>query len=72
MTFSWSILEQSADAGGLPRYPIKAMILVGLVLLFLQALAEVIKPVAVLRGMDVGSRCPTPPSGSSEMSNDAR
>lgn len=51
--FSWSILEQSPDADGLPRYPIKTMILVGIVILFIQAIAEVIKTIAVLRGVDI-------------------
>ena len=51
VTFSWSILEQSPDADGLPRYPIKTMILVGIVLLSIQAVAEVIKNVAILRGV---------------------
>ena len=51
VSFSWSILEQSPDADGLPRYPIKTMILVGIILLSIQAVAEVIKNVAILRGV---------------------
>lgn len=51
---SWSIREVSPDPGGLPRYPIKALLLVSFGLLTLQALAEVVKQVAVLRGMDPG------------------
>lgn len=47
---SWSIREVSPDPGGLPRYPIKAVILVGFVLLFLQGLAQVFKQITVLRG----------------------
>ncbi len=53
VSFSWSILEQSPDADGLPRYPIKTMILVGIVILFIQAIAEVIKTIAVIRGIDI-------------------
>ena len=33
---SWSIWEQSPDAGGLPRYPVKTLIPVGFLLLLLQ------------------------------------
>lgn len=47
---SWAVRETSPDPGGLPRYPIKAMILVGFALLLLQGIAEVAKRVAVLRG----------------------
>jgi len=46
---SWRVLEVSPDPGGLPRYPIKSMLLVGLGLLFLQGLSELFKEVAVLR-----------------------
>ncbi|HZL85469.1 MAG TPA: TRAP transporter small permease subunit [Candidatus Krumholzibacteria bacterium] len=46
---SWSVREVSADPGGLPRYPIKAMLLVGFASLALQGLAEIVKCVAVLR-----------------------
>jgi len=47
---SWSVREMSPDPGGLPRYPIKAVILVCFILLLLQAVAQLIKQVAVLRG----------------------
>ncbi len=40
---SWSILESSPDPGGLPRYPIKSLILVCFVLLALQGISELIK-----------------------------
>lgn len=49
---SWRINEQSNAADGLPRAPIKSMILVALVLLSLQAIAEMIKLVRVLRGIE--------------------
>lgn len=47
---SWAVREVSPDPGGLPRYPIKTLILVAFVLLVLQGLAEVIKKIAELRG----------------------
>ncbi len=51
---SWEVLEKSPDPGGLPRYPIKTVILVAFVLLILQGVAMAIKQVAILRGHDVG------------------
>lgn len=50
--FSWQIREGSPDPSGLPRYPIKSMILVGLVLLSIQAIAELFKLIRVLRGIE--------------------
>ena len=47
---SWGEWEQSPDANGLPRAPIKSMIIVGFVLLLLQAISEIIKHVVVLAG----------------------
>lgn len=47
---TWAVLEQSPDPGGLPRYPIKALVPVAFVLLFLQGVAQAIKAVATLRG----------------------
>jgi TRAP-type mannitol/chloroaromatic compound transport system permease small subunit len=47
---SWQIWEMSPDPGGLPRYPIKTMILVSLVLLILQGIADAIKNWAVICG----------------------
>ena len=37
---SWAVLEVSSDPGGLPRYPIKSVLLVAFTLLALQGLAE--------------------------------
>lgn len=48
--FSWRVGETSPDPGGLPRAPIKTLILVGLLLLAVQAVAEIIRLVAYLRG----------------------
>lgn len=55
---SWSIREMSPDPGGLPRYPIKALILVSFGLLVLQALSHIIKQVDIMRGTA------SPPDGS--------
>jgi len=43
--------EQSTNAGGLPVYPSKALILLGFSLLLLQGLSELIKRTAILRGL---------------------
>jgi len=48
--FSWQIWEMSPDPGGLPRAPIKSFIIVAFTLLLLQAIAQVIKYIAVLTG----------------------
>jgi TRAP-type mannitol/chloroaromatic compound transport system permease small subunit len=47
---SWAVREMSPDPGGLARYPIKTVILVCFALLLLQALALLVRKVAVLRG----------------------
>lgn len=47
---SWAVREVSPDPGGLPRYPIKAVILLGFALLILQGIAEASKQIAILRG----------------------
>jgi TRAP-type mannitol/chloroaromatic compound transport system permease small subunit len=41
--------EQSSNAGGLPQWPAKALIMIGFALLFLQGLSELVKRVAVMR-----------------------
>lgn len=46
---SWSVLEQSSDPSGLPRYPLKTVIPVAFAWLGIQGLSEVIKRVAFLR-----------------------
>ncbi|MDY7008061.1 MAG: TRAP transporter small permease subunit [Cyanobacteriota bacterium] len=53
---SWAILETSPDPGGLPRYPIKTMIIVSFVLLFLQGISEAIKNFAVFTGQLPGDK----------------
>lgn len=48
---SWSIREMSPDPGGLPRYPIKALIIVSFALLLIQAFSQVVKQVDVIIGV---------------------
>lgn len=48
--------EVSADADGLPRAPIKTMVIVAFVALLLQSIAEYIKLIAILRGDDTFRR----------------
>jgi len=52
---SWAIHETSPDPGGLPRYPIKTVILLSFGLLLLQALSQLLKQVDVIRGVDGAS-----------------
>lgn len=46
---SWVIREGSPDPGGLPRYPLKALIIVCFALLMLQAVSQLIKEVHSFR-----------------------
>ncbi len=48
---SFRLNEQSMNAGGLPQWPAKSLILIGFTLLFLQGISELIKRIAVLRGL---------------------
>lgn len=47
---TWGAWEMSPDPSGLPRAPIKSMIIVAFVLLLLQVIAEVIKLYPIMRG----------------------
>jgi TRAP-type mannitol/chloroaromatic compound transport system permease small subunit len=47
---SFGMWEMSPDPGGLPRAPIKSLIIVAFILLLLQAVAQAIKYLAVLTG----------------------
>lgn len=49
---SWAILEGSPDPGGLPRYPLKSLVPLAFLLLLVQGVAQAIKYVAALRGLD--------------------
>ena len=48
---TWGAWELSPDAGGLPRAPLKSLILVAFGLLILQGVSDIIRHVAVLRGV---------------------
>jgi TRAP-type mannitol/chloroaromatic compound transport system permease small subunit len=61
---SFQIRETSPDPGGLPRYPIKALILVSFGLLLLQALSQVVKHVDTIVGH--GGRGASRADGASE------
>ncbi len=53
-TFFWKALvsgEMSGSAGGLVLWPARLAIFLGFALLFLQALSELVKRIAVLRGL---------------------
>ncbi len=47
---SIDINEQSMNAGGLPQWPAKTLVLVGFVVLFFQGISELIKRIAVMQG----------------------
>lgn len=47
---SYAINEQSLNAGGLPQWPAKMLVPLGFALLLVQAVSELIKRIAVLRG----------------------
>ena len=47
---AWSTWETSPDPGGLVRYPIKSVLPIGFLLLLMQAAAELMRSVLVLRG----------------------
>lgn len=55
---SISIREMSPDPGGLPRYPIKALIIVSFVMLLLQALSQIIKQIDIISGHGDGGHAP--------------
>lgn len=48
---SYDINEQSGNAGGLPQWPAKSLIMIGFALLLIQGLSELIKRIAVMRGL---------------------
>jgi TRAP-type mannitol/chloroaromatic compound transport system permease small subunit len=50
-TGSFAINEQSTNAGGLPQWPAKALIAIGFALLCAQAISELIKRIAIVRGL---------------------
>jgi TRAP-type mannitol/chloroaromatic compound transport system permease small subunit len=46
---SYGVNEQSGNAGGLPQWPAKSLIMIGFALLFVQGLSELIKRAAIIR-----------------------
>ena len=48
---SVEINEQSGNAGGLPQWPAKSLVIIGFTFLLVQGISELIKRVAVMRGI---------------------
>ena len=48
---SYEINEQSGNAGGLPQWPSKSLIMIGFTLLMIQGLSELVKRLAVMRDL---------------------
>jgi TRAP-type mannitol/chloroaromatic compound transport system permease small subunit len=48
---SYSINEQSWNAGGLPQWPSKALVMIAFAFLFVQGISELIKRIAVMRDL---------------------
>jgi TRAP-type mannitol/chloroaromatic compound transport system permease small subunit len=48
---SFEINEQSGNAGGLPQWPSKGLIMIGFALLLAQGISELIKRIAIMRGL---------------------
>jgi len=48
---SYEINEQSGNAGGLPQWPTKSLVMIAFALLLAQGISELIKRVAIIRGM---------------------
>jgi TRAP-type mannitol/chloroaromatic compound transport system permease small subunit len=48
---SFRLNEQSFSAGGLPQWPAKSLVAIGFILLALQGVSEIIKRIAIMRGI---------------------
>jgi TRAP-type mannitol/chloroaromatic compound transport system permease small subunit len=48
---SFEINEQSMNAGGLPQWPAKSLVLLGFFFLFIQGISELVKRLAIMRGL---------------------
>ena len=48
---SVEINEQSGNAGGLPQWPAKSLIIIGFAFLLVQGISELIKRIAIMRGL---------------------
>ncbi|HWH49156.1 MAG TPA: TRAP transporter small permease subunit [Burkholderiales bacterium] len=59
---AWTSQETSSNAGGLIRWPVRLLVPLGFFLLSLQGISELIKRIAVLRGIipDLADRPPAP------------
>ncbi len=68
---SWDLNEQSPDAGGLARYPIKTALMFTFIFLMIQGIAEVIKNIEYLRGHEYRHASDAPAlAGGQELSVD--
>jgi TRAP-type mannitol/chloroaromatic compound transport system permease small subunit len=66
---SYDINEQSGNAGGLPQWPAKSLIMIGFALLLIQAISELIKRIAIMRGVIPDPHEAQPSSLESEVSH---
>jgi TRAP-type mannitol/chloroaromatic compound transport system permease small subunit len=48
---SFEVNEQSGNAGGLPQWPAKSLIIIGFAFLLVQGISELIKRIAIMRGL---------------------
>jgi TRAP-type mannitol/chloroaromatic compound transport system permease small subunit len=48
---SIEINEQSGNAGGLPQWPSKSLVMIGFAMLFIQGVSELIKRIAIMRDL---------------------
>ena len=48
---SFEINEQSGNAGGLPQWPAKSLVIIGFAFLLIQGISELIKRIAVMRNL---------------------
>ena len=48
---SFRLNEQYFNSGGLPQWPAKSLVVIGFTLLFFQGISEIIKRIAVMRGV---------------------
>jgi TRAP-type mannitol/chloroaromatic compound transport system permease small subunit len=48
---SFRLNEQSFSAGGLPQWPAKSLVMIGFALLAMQGVSELIKRIAIMRGI---------------------
>lgn len=48
---SFEVNEQSGNAGGLPQWPAKALVMIAFAMLFAQGVSELIKRIAVMRNL---------------------